>query len=851
MVILKQVREIFIPYTNYQIMFARIVVYYILLTTSYFVIAQNKAIHTMFLQEIVPTNGTEVTFNAPILRWPYQKGKQVKYDIQLAQDADFNVNTTLHTEGLLGAVFNPHQSLAIGTWYWRYRVAGKAWSAVNNFKVTPKALSMVSPTASQFLGKIPAEHPRILLNNFDQKLKKQSQTADALAIRAEADMALKQKLLTENDAQPTAVAGEEKQNKKLMSDAVVALGNELNQMVSPLCQAYLLTGKQHYAKKAIDIALEVAKWDAKGISASRDFTDGMCMYDMALVFDTFYDQLTPEQRDVLQKAIKERAEGFYISWVNNMESKVLSGHVWQLLLNEFFKTSLALYQHEPDAAQWLAYAYDLFLARSPVLGGLEGGWAEGAYYFQMNMEVLVDIPNKIKSYTGFDFIKAHPWYTNNANWLVYNFPPASSADGYGDNTEELFEPPASYAAYSEVMAQLTQNTQFSWYAKQMQQVQPIDLSKEPMLRWFRLLNMGVFSIPSGIKTKELPMGYLSKEVGVAALHTNLTQASKDIMLAMRSSPFGAYGHILSDQNTFNILVGGKRLFYRTGYKVAMDDPHRLGWSKHTKSQNGILINGEGQPYSAEAYGYFSRFLQGDQLAYIKGDASNAYQSVETKEDYGLKKFYRHIVLMKQGLVVIYDELEADADAEWSWLIHSLKDMKIDSLHHTFTSTIENAKGIGRLWSSEPLAWQLTNKFAVPAVQYRNYTGMRTKNYVDQWHLKAVNKTKTAKIRFLSIIQISEKGANVLPFKEISETEGITKLTFGDWEIEANLSTDLLPQLRVSSAAHKTSFAAYGDVISFQNQAYKGTKIESSKLVEWTNGKVKFSEMDDEPLAPIR
>ncbi|MEZ4902107.1 MAG: hypothetical protein R2822_10295 [Spirosomataceae bacterium] len=81
--------------------------------------------------------------------------------------------------------------------------------------------------------------------------------------------------------------------------------------------------------------------------------------------------------------------------------------------------------------------------------------------------------------------------------------------------------------------------------------------------------------------------------------------------------FGAYGHILSDQNTFNILVGGKRLFYRTGYKVAMDDPHRLGWSKHTKSQNGILINGEGQPYSAEAYGYFSRFLQGEELATSK------------------------------------------------------------------------------------------------------------------------------------------------------------------------------------------------------------------------------------------
>lgn len=820
------------------------------LLCTYSSIAQKKAIHTMFLQETVPANGTEVVFNPPILRWPYQKGKQTKYDVQLSQDPTFVTQTTIYTEGLLGTVFNPHQSLGMGTWYWRHRVSGKEWSSVQHFKVTSKALSMVSPTANQFLAKVHVGHPRILLNSPDQDIKKFSKTADALVIIADADKALTQKILTEQDAQPAAVAGEENQNKKVLSDAVVGLGNELNRMVLPLCQAYLLTKNQQYAAKAIDIAMEVAKWDAKGVSGSRDFTDGMCMYDMALVFDTFYDQLTPVQRDILQKAIKERANGFYKSWVNSIESKVLSGHVWQLLLNEFFKTSLAMYKHEPEAAQWLAYAYDLFLARSPVLGGLDGGWAEGASYFQMNMETLVDIPDKINLYTRFDFIKAHPWYTNHAQDLIYHFPAASSADGFGDNTEDLFEPPASYAAFADVMAKLTQNPQYSWYAQKLQQTQKIDLSKETTLRWYRLINSADLQAPK-VETLNLPMAQMSKEVGVAALHTDVTNTSKDIMVAMRSSPFGAYGHILSDQNTFNILVGGKRLFYRTGYKVAMDDPHRLGWSKHTKSQNGVLINGQGQPYSAESYGYFSRFLQGEQLAYIKGDASNAYQSVETKEDYGLTKFYRHIVLLKQGIVVIYDELEAEADAEWSWLIHSLKNMTIDETHHTFTSTIDNAKGVGKLWSSQPLTWTLTDKFEVAAVQYRNYKGMKTKNYVDQWHLKAINKVKTSKMRFLSVIQITEKGATALPFKETNQTTGVTKITVGDWAIEANLSYSLPPQLSIRSAAQKTAFAAYGGDVLFQNQVYKGSIDGSSKLIEFVNGKVKFTEMGDEPLAPIR
>jgi hypothetical protein len=320
---------------------------------------------------------------------------------------------------------------------------------------------------------------------------------------------------------------------------------------------------------------------------------------------------------------------------------------------------------------------------------------------------------------------------------------------------------------------------------------------------------------------------------------------------MRSSPFGAYGHILADQNTFNILYGGKRLFYRTGYKVAMDDPHRLGWSKHTKSQNGILINGEGEPYSAEAYGNISRFMQGAQLAYMKGDASNAYQSIETKEDYGVNKFYRHILLLKPNIIVIYDELEAAQDANWSWLIHCLEDMKLDSVHNSFTSTIQNAKAVGKLWSSQAFGWQLTNKFDVPAVIFRNYKGMKTKKYDDtQWHLKATNTDKTSKIRFLTVIQVSTDD-QLLSFKEMPTAKGVTKISIAGWEIEAALSYKLAPQLNVRSLKGGSAFTAYDASVQMNGQRYMGKIENSSKLVEQVNGKINFLEMADEPVRPLR
>lgn len=814
-------------------------------------IAQKKAIYTMFLQEAIPANGVSVDFNAPILRWPYQKGKQITYDVQLSQQEDFPAASTIIATALKGAIFNPHQKLATGRWFWRYRVSGKTWSPSRYFEVSEKSLPMVSPLSEEFLAKIPDEHPRILLQRPTDNITNLSKTADAAIIISDADKVLTEKLLTEADARPAGKGINEKQDNKIIADAVVALGNRVNHMLQPLCEAYLLTHNEKYVPKAIEIGMELSRWDPEGVSGSRDFTDGICMYDMALVFDTFYDRLDPQQRSTLQKAIKHRADKFYKSWVNNIESKVLSGHVWQLLLNEFFKTGLALHQHEPAADDWLAYAYELFLARSPVLGGIDGGWAEGASYFQMNMEMLIDIPEKIKLYTGFDFIQKHPWYKNNADWMIYQFPPGSSADGYGDNTEELFEPPASYAAYADLMARFTNSHAYSWYAKKLKQTQKIDLAHEPRMRWCLLLHTNDFEEPVGNDSLSFSMGRIFKEVGVASLHSNAAEARNDVMIAMRSSPFGAYGHILADQNTFNILYGGKRVFYRTGYKVAMDDPHRLGWSKHTKSQNGVLINEQGQPYSAESFGNFSRFMQGEKLAYIKGDASNAYQSVETKEDYGVSKFYRHVVLLKPNIIVIYDELESVADANWSWLIHSLENMKLDSVHNIFTSTIQNAKAVGKLWSSYRFSWQLSDKFDVPAIIFRNYKGMKTKKYDDtQWHLKAINRNKTSKIRFLSVIQISADG-KIFPFKESSEIKGLTKLTISGWKIEAAMSYDLSPKLQIHSLDGNTAFDACGSDIKLKDQLYKSTITESSKLIEWINGKINFSETGDEPVRPLR
>src|SRR5690606_11260762 len=102
---------------------------------------------------------------------------------------------------------------------------------------------------------------------------------------------------------------------------------------------------------AIHIAREIATWDPQGVSQISDFSDARCMLALALVFDTFHGSLTSADQVLMLRSISERASGFYTKWLNDVEAKILSGHVWQHILHYFFQTGIAVYGEVPEAAQ--------------------------------------------------------------------------------------------------------------------------------------------------------------------------------------------------------------------------------------------------------------------------------------------------------------------------------------------------------------------------------------------------------------------------------------------------------------------------------------------------------------------
>jgi hypothetical protein len=300
----------------------------------------------MFLAAPLPADGVDVEFNAPILRWPYRKGKDSRYEVTLSMDSLFADGRSLGATGLTGAFFNPHRRLEEGVWYWRYRVSGADWSKTLRFHVTAAALPMVSPSAVAFLKAVPLAHPRILA--FGGHERSVGNRAIREAIEREVQAALSGRLLTEDLARVVADSGlDEKRRKKLRQDASVDLGHALLGRMTALCQGYRLAPDEARYEAAVAQTREVLRWDPEGLTVVSDFTDGACLYVLALCFDTFHDRLGTGLRDSLVQSIALRAGRFHDEWVNNIESKVLSGHVWQLILREYFFSVLSLQGHHP------------------------------------------------------------------------------------------------------------------------------------------------------------------------------------------------------------------------------------------------------------------------------------------------------------------------------------------------------------------------------------------------------------------------------------------------------------------------------------------------------------------------
>jgi hypothetical protein len=764
-----------------------------------------------------PAGGAAVLVNPPPLLWPAADSNAARFSVRLSEDRSFPAATTIHADNLRWAMFNPHVKLADGTWYWQYGTVKKAgqqpvWSEVFRFEVNSSARVFVTPTAEKMLAACPSSHPRVLITagELDDFRKRLAGSPVATDYATHAKRYVGHRLPDLSKAAAKQEGKDAFETKNFAKWASKAYAADVLEAVDWLVPAYLTTGDERFAREAVRWGLFTAHLDPNGVTAPgvSDFADGSCMRSMALCYDACYGLLSPAERAQMRQAMTARGGRLFGRMAGRLETNAWSAHVWQHILLEFTEVAFAMLGEVPDAEAWMAYAYELWVNRFPLMGSDDGGWAEGIGYFGSNLDTLLGTPSLWGRLTGADFF-AVPWYRNVPYFHLYVWPPGSASDGFGDGTERGGPPGSERGLFLRVVGERCGNPYALWYAKEVKGMTDRVVGG-PLLTWRLLRLTTATETPAAKPPADLPQARAFRDVGVVSMHTDLADASQDLMLGFRSSPYGAYNHAHACQNAFNLNIGGKRLFANSGYYIGYGDKHFTDWYTHTRGHNSILIDGKGQARGTLGYGWIARFLHGRQISYALGDASHAYG------DAGLTRFRRHLVLLRPSTVIIYDELEADHPAEWNWLVHS--PAELTARGQRLSGGVSTGRGQIDLAGSQSLVITISDRFDPPAVNWRGKKDdKQVIEYPNQWHATVNPQEKSQRMRFLAAIQVRLQ-TDTAPLEEAKmDKEG--RLRVGPWQIRAELNAARDASLLVERSDGQAALAADRPQLMLAGKSY--------------------------------
>jgi hypothetical protein len=266
------------------------------------------------------------------------------------------------------------------------------------------------------------------------------------------------------------------------------------------------------------------------------------------------------------------------------------------------------------------------------------------------------------------------------------------------------------------------------------------------------------------KPSSFPNDAVFRGVGWAALHSDIASPEEDLMVVFKSSPYGGVSHSYNDQNSFQILCGGKVLARPGGLRWPHHgSPFHTRYSQQTMAQNAILVNGEGQlrggaPHCGEIVDFES--LQ--QVGYVCGEAAEAYGDL-------LNKWRRHVVLLRPSVICIIDDLEAPEPSTYQWLMHANQKLTLNQEAQAFRQKREGLVMNTEMFAADELKFSQSDEWPVdPRTGYPE----SLENVPEKlWHFKASSSVPSKRFRMATLMTVERSGQAVkatvtTPGKEI-------------------------------------------------------------------------------------
>ena len=801
-------------------------------------------------QGAVDVNPPWLHVNVPILDGTEKTPREAKtktaaqqwnrrFYFKLSQDPEFKQDV-VESGPKRWSFFNPFRRLATGTWYWSYGVAPAetpdrpVWNrTVLSFAISGDEFAPpIPPTADDVLAAIKKRKsgPVTVCTGDDIGHLLPTKTWPELAAQMRENCA---KALA-NGETPVRIDVSDKEYPAYMKDGpkeVYFIGRMRSlftveeRRVDALLRGYLLTGEAPYKTLGVQRAIELEqqrKSQHYSILGKDLALADHALYNTVplLMVDAFYDDLPPAQQrtflELVEGIIGGKSGGGRPDMDEFIEHVFFNQHAWQQKVQNLLMGSIILCRYQPEYEDWFKYAYEVWLYRRPALSRTDGGSMDGNGYLAVHDEPLTHSAWVLHRLTGYNFFLQKRWFGNFPKYMAYvnaaGNPGAAFCDG-GDGGAEV-----SYLG--EMLAHLCPGNPLNlWRFK--------SIGRRELAKFASDMDKGnkawdMLSLWNHYKTPDVsqarPPGELAacfRDVGVAAMHTDLEDPSRNLMVNFNAAPNGSYQHVHPAQNAFGIAYGGEPLFWRTGYYNGGVEHDVLSY-KCSRAHNTILAGGMVQGFDLSAYGWLPRFATGRRISYVLGDASHAYNGTYPKYEGsadgkfqgvvpitpangfgnpGVTRFRRHLVMLRPNHVLVYDELEAERPIAWTFQLHSPN--PIAQLGNAgFQGSNTHAVGRARLYCASPVAGSVTDKFFGTPVDEENKRGGSNP---PQWHVAIATRDALAATRFLTVFEITPAGERIgKPVEAAAGGGGRLQLRAGDFIVTGELDAGKPSYLSVCS-----------------------------------------------------
>lgn len=694
-----------------------------------------------------PADGQVCEITPPPFIWVPVKRDSV-YVLQVSRSESFPAADTRTFGGLRRSVFVPQETLPAGKWFWRYGVetkSGPSFGRARPFTIATDARPFPFPDFAAVVKRVPHERPRLFFPG--QQLEQVRGWArgelkpaiDSLVAACEREV----------DKPLVAEPGYAPKGADYGPWAVNIMRTTRPPMdVMERCAlAYLLTGNQRLGQEAKRRLQYFFAWDPNGPTSffAYDEPPMWVMMRGTRAYDWTYDLFTPAEREPVEANMRLRAAQF-LKHLQRLpfESNPFESHAGRLpgFLGE---CALSFIHEWPEAKEWLQYATLLYYTSYPAWGGDDGGWQEGPGYWSAYMQFALHYVVALRQASGVDLAQK-PFFRNTPWYGLYTSTPYHQHSPFGDGQTGS---PRGLGNVMYVFSTLTQNPFARWHAQESGVTIGADV-----------LSLATYDPKLTARSPlELPGAHSFPAVGLASFHTALGDKQRDVSFLLRSSPYGGVSHGHADQNAFAIEAYGRGLALATGYYPWYGSPHHMQWTRATRAVNSILVNGEGQVQrDRAANGRLAAFQTVDGYDYVEGEAAPAYKG-------RLERFRRHVVHVRPGYFVVYDELRAPEPAKFQWLLHAYKKIQVDEASRRLR--IENAPAAMTVQLLLPQKAEFTQ-----TDKYEPEPEPIAKQWENTWHLTASTTEAARDAKFLAVLLVHRQGQeDALPKVELLSGQG--------------------------------------------------------------------------------